>query len=98
MKKINFILSFFLLFLCKHLDAHDFLIGGIYKHNKETFEISKYNFLSNDIKIRFFISSDEDFDSKITIQNGTTASMKSLKILISKKVLILFQEEIIGLS
>ena len=71
MKK-NFILLFALLFSCKYLHAHDFLIGGIYKHNKETFEISKYNFLSNDIKVRFFISSDEDFNSKITIQNSKT--------------------------
>ena len=62
MKK-NFILLFALLFSCKYLHAHDFLIGGIYKHNKETFEISKYNFLSNDIKVRFFISSDEDLDA-----------------------------------
>lgn len=69
MKK-NFILLFALLFSFKYVHANDFLIGGIYKHNKETFEISKYNFLSKDIKIRFFINSDEDFNSKITIQNG----------------------------
>ena len=71
MKK-NFIISFVLLFLCQHLHAQNFLISGIYKHDKETFEISKYNFLSKDIKIRFFISSDEGFNSKITIQNGKT--------------------------